>query len=96
MVSFRSVRVQKYIHANTAGRFDPEAVRVLTTALDEAWQSLLTADADFRSRGHAEAMRELLALRIIEMATLGERDPHRLREDALLHLAQSNKRSTGL
>ena len=49
----------------------------------------------------AEATRELLALRIIEMAKLGERDPHRLREDALLHLAQSNlaqrnSRSSGL
>jgi hypothetical protein len=40
--------------------------------------------------------RELLALRIIEMAKLREHDPHHLCEDALLYLAQSNKRSTGL
>jgi hypothetical protein len=45
---------------------------------------------------HAEATRELLALRIIEMAQLGERDPHRLRDDALFYLARTNAKSTGL
>jgi hypothetical protein len=44
----------------------------------------------------AEATRELLALRIIEMAQRGERDPNQLRNDALLYLAQANLRSTGL
>jgi hypothetical protein len=37
-----------------------------------------------------------LALRIIEIAQLGERDPIRLRDDALLHLARTNLKSTGL
>jgi hypothetical protein len=60
------------------------------TALDEAWRSLQTAGVYFRSPYQAEASREMLALRIIELAKSGERDPHRLREDALLHLAQSN------
>jgi hypothetical protein len=55
----------------------------------------------FKSRSQAEATRDLLALRIIEVATLGERDPHRLREEAMLHLAQSslaqrNSRHPGL
>jgi len=31
----------------------------------------------------------VLALRIIEIAQLGERDPNRLRDDALLYLAKS-------
>jgi hypothetical protein len=34
---------------------------------------------------HANATRELFALRIIEIAQLGERDPNRLRDDALLY-----------
>ena len=76
--------------ANGDGTFDPEAVRVLTAALDDAWRSLQISGAYFKSLGHAEATRERLALRIIEMAMLGERDPARLSEDALLHLAQSN------
>jgi hypothetical protein len=45
---------------------------------------------------HAITTRELLALRIIEMAQLGERDPNRLREDALLYLRRTNLESTGL
>ena len=42
------------------------------------------------------AARELLALRLIEIAQLGERDPNRLREDALLYLARTNLKSTGM
>jgi hypothetical protein len=40
-------------------------------------------------------MRELLALRIIEIAQLGERDRNRFRDDALSYLAR-NLKSTGL
>jgi len=40
------------------------------------------------------ATRERLALRIIEIAQLGERDPNRLRDDALLYLARTNLKST--
>jgi hypothetical protein len=43
-----------------------------------------------------EATRELLALRIIEIAQLGERDPARLRDDALPYVARTNLKSTGL
>ena len=41
-------------------------------------------------------IRELLALRIIDIAQLGERDPNRLREDALLYLKRTNLKSTSL
>ena len=44
---------------------------------------------------HAAAIRELLALRIIEMARLGEREPNQLRADAVLYLARTNMKSTG-
>jgi hypothetical protein len=54
------------------------------------------AGATFAGGGHAEATRELLALRIIEIAQLGERDPRRLRDDALAYLARTNLKSTGL
>jgi hypothetical protein len=94
--------VQKHLHtANSYGAFDPEAVRVLVAALDDAWRSLQRSGVYFKSGGHAQATREKLARRIIEMAKLGERDPTRLRDDALYYLAQSNltqlrPRSTGL
>ena len=49
--------------------------------------------APFASDGHASVTRELLELRIIEIAQLGERDPARLRDDALLYLARTKSTS---
>ncbi len=79
-------------HARDAA-FDPDAVRILTAALDDAWQSLQTSGASFASDDHAKTTWEILAKHIIEMAKLGERDQRRLREDALVYLAQSNLRN---
>lgn len=76
--------------------FDAEEVRILTAAFDDAWKSIQGSGITFTSDGHADATREIIALRIIEMAQLGERDRHRLCDDALLHLTQSNLRSSGL
>ena len=73
-----------------SGIFDSETVDILSEALADAWRSLQTTGVYFTSRAQAEATREKLAMRIIEMAERGERDPHRLRADALEHLAQSN------
>jgi hypothetical protein len=50
----------------------------------------------FASHSYKNAARELLALRIIEIAQLGEGDPNRLREDALLYLARTNLKSSGM
>jgi hypothetical protein len=72
------------------GVFDPEAVRILTAALNEALKAINTTGVSFASRDHAEAVREILAKRIIELARNGERDQRRLNEDALFHLAQQN------
>src|SRR5215471_17176021 len=76
-----------YAHA---GVYGPEEVRILTAAFDETWQTVQDSGAPFASSGAAEATRDLLALRIIAMARLGERDAGRLRDDALLHLARTN------
>jgi hypothetical protein len=76
--------------------FDPETVRILTAAFDEAWMTVQDSQITFPSQAHANATREILALRIIEMAQLGERDQRRLRDDALLNLTQSNAKSSGL
>jgi hypothetical protein len=77
---------------NSDGVFDPEAVRILTSAFNDAWKSIADSGMTFASNGHAEAMREILALRIIELARLGERDQNRLRDYALLHLAHHIQR----
>ena len=81
---------------NEYGVFDEDAVRVLVAAFDAAWQVVQECGASFESNGHAEATRELLALRIIEVAqSTGVRDHIHLRDDALLYLTQSNRRSSG-
>jgi hypothetical protein len=78
------------------GVFDEDAVGVLVAAFEGAWQAALKSGASVPSSGHVDAMRELLALRIIEVArSTGARDPVYLREDALLYLRQSTRKSTG-
>jgi hypothetical protein len=78
------------------GAFDEKEIRVLVEALDQAWAHLRNSGSALVEDGHAEATRELLALRIIEIAQLGERDPARLRDNALAHLARTSLKSTGL
>jgi hypothetical protein len=79
-----------------AGAFDDDEVNILTRAFDEAWKAVEASEVCFTSETYEHAARELLALRIIEIAQLGERDPNRLRDDALLFLARTNLKSTGL
>jgi hypothetical protein len=82
--------------AKDALAFDDIEVRALVEAFDEAWKRVQEDGGSLVGDGHAEATRELLALRIIEIAQLGERDPSRLRDDALAYLARTNLMSTGL
>jgi hypothetical protein len=90
----------RYLPSDTAKVFGPDTVRLLSEALDEAWRSLQTNGVYFTSRGQAEATREKLALRIIEMAKQGERDPQRLCADALERMEKTiirwRSRDTGL
>ena len=51
--------------------FDPETVAVMSTAFDEACSALKLA-------GTAGREREAVAVRIIELARRGERDPERI------------------
>jgi hypothetical protein len=74
-----------YAHA---GVFDAEQIGILTAAFDETWQAVQGSGAPFASNGEAEATRDLIALRIIAMARLGELDCRRLRDGALLYLAR--------
>jgi hypothetical protein len=67
------------------GVFGPEDVRALTVAFDDAWNAVQNSGVPLASNGQAEATRELLAIRIIEMARLGERDPHRVYPHNLIH-----------
>jgi len=55
--------------------FDPDAVRAMSTALEEVCRMFKV--------GHDQRAREVMAARIIELAQRGERDPERLRDRVL-------------
>ena len=57
--------------------FDLETVALLRQTLDDAWSSL-------RPEQQAKMLKTSLAERILKSAALGERDPARLRDAALL------------
>ena len=55
--------------------FGPDALRTMSTALEEVCR-ILKVDRD-------QGAREVMAVRIIELARRGERDPERLRDRVL-------------
>ncbi len=59
--------------------FEPEATQAMSAAFDEACRALQLTDSATRER-------EVVAVRIIELARRGERDPKRLCE-RILHEA---------
>jgi len=73
--------------------FDPDAIRILTTAFDHAWQRLRNSGVRFDSDHQSEQARNTLAKYIIEQARQGERDERRLRDGALLQYTRSNLRN---
>jgi hypothetical protein len=75
------------------GVFDPDAVDILVAAFDAAWQSIKTVGVNVSDK-QIELMRATLASTSLNRLGTGERDHCRLRDGALLHLAQSNLRYT--
>jgi hypothetical protein len=57
-------------------RFDPETTRVLSVALEMTCIALRTGDCD-------DGVRQAIAIKIIELAKAGERNPDLLCEQAL-------------
>jgi hypothetical protein len=75
-----------------SGVFDLDEIRTLAAAFDKAWQTAQASGVVY-PEAQAEAAREILAKYIIAAAMDGERDCARLRDGALLALAQSNLRT---
>ena len=69
--------------------FDPETINGLVSAFERAWNKVKTSGSKFASPGYERAAQEVIAKRIIEMAQHGEREPGKLADDAVAHLAQS-------
>ena len=72
--------------------FDPDEVHTLVAAFDKAWETIQASGVVY-PEAKAETVRAILAKHIIAAAKNGERDHGRLRDGALLALAQSNLRT---
>ncbi len=75
----------------TQAAFDPETTAILAKAFETAWETLKRSDPTTATDGDVRQRREQLAKYIIGAAQEGERDPHRLIERALSHLAPHRK-----
>ena len=64
-------------------KYPPEIVDLMRSAVDEAWSLM-------RPEERAQSSKSLLAIRVLEAAAGGERDPAKLRAQALLHIVSSN------
>ena len=71
------------------GVFEPDEVVILLAAFDKAWEAVQASSIRYPA-DKLESVRAILAKRIIAAAMDGERDLDRLRDSALLALAQSN------
>ena len=74
------------------GAFQPEELAILVAAFDDCWERLQKSGARYESARATEAARERLARGIIEAAKHGERDTHRLCENAMLQMAKADRR----
>ena len=69
--------------------FDAEDMQILSAAFDKAWEAVQASGVIF-DKAKADSARAILAKHIIAVAKDGERDHGRLRDGALVALAQSN------
>ena len=71
--------------------FDPEAIKILASAFDEAWGTVQRSGGTFSRPAYASTIREVLAKRIIEMAQHGQSDAQSLSDDAVQYLVSNYK-----
>ena len=72
--------------------FDAEDMQILGAAFDKAWEAVQASGVIY-PEDKVELVRAILAKHIIAAAKDGERDHGRLRDGALIALAQSNLRT---
>jgi hypothetical protein len=61
------VEILKFIRPEKVA-FEPEDIRVLASALDEAWDKIKKSGSRFARPAYSRVMREVIAKRIMEMA----------------------------
>jgi len=83
------VEILKFTQPDTV--FDPGAIQLLASALDETWARIQQSDSGFARPAYSRAMREVIAKRIIEMGQLGVKDKQTLVDNAMQFLAANYK-----
>jgi hypothetical protein len=76
--------------------FNPEAIQILTAALDEAWERLRQSGSRLTKPAYSRAMREVVAKRIMEIAQRGVEDREALVADALRFIATNYEQPSKL
>ncbi len=74
-----------------AGVFNSDEIRMMTDALNDALKGAQANGATYAMGDNAEPARDALAKLVIQEARQGERDPRRISEAALHHLAATHK-----
>lgn len=70
------------VEVTRVAAFSPETIDLLRSVLDEVWESM-------RPEERARTNKTAIAVRILDMAAAGERDPIRLREEAVNEVVAS-------
>ena len=63
--------------------FDPETAKLLSQAVENAWESLKAAGDPLAADARSTSTRTLLAKRVIELGQQGERNLEHLRDQAI-------------
>jgi hypothetical protein len=71
--------------------FDPDTIRLMASALEEAWDRIERSGSRFARPGYSRAMREVIARFIIEMAQQGVTDPQTLAERTVSYMTANYK-----
>ncbi len=82
LVRFAGFTEDEMAYIKDIEEFDPQTLRILGEALDDAWQRVKRNHLN----GRAFAARSVLAQHIYAMAKQGERDPRHLIDGALMRL----------
>ena len=69
--------------------FDPETVKNLSLAFDNAWEEIRESESGFARPAYASAMREEIAKHLIDMVGGGETDQTKLTKAAIVFLAEN-------
>jgi len=86
--------MQGFIRQFADRTFEPEAVKILTDAFDDAWADVEASKAPWATEDYALAGRTIIALHIIKTAKAGNLNRHTLADGALMYLTKQKLQRT--